>query len=62
MVIFHIGMLLQVLIKDEKFSKKFKGKLLSRIKEEDNQILAIDYSSQGQFFATAGKDRTVRLI
>ena len=30
--------------------------------EEGNQILACDYSSQGYYFATAGKDRSVSLI
>jgi len=37
------------------------GKLLSRIVEEGNQILACDYSSQGYYFATAGKDRSIRV-
>lgn len=32
------------------------GKLLSRIQEPDNQILAIDYTVSGQNFATAGQD------
>ena len=37
------------------------GKYLSRLQEEDNQILAMDYSPSGQTLATAGQDYKVRL-
>lgn len=37
------------------------GKYLTQIKEEDNQVLAMDYIYDGRTFATAGKDFKVRL-
>lgn len=32
------------------------GKLLAKIQEPDNQILALDYTVSGQNFASAGQD------
>lgn len=32
------------------------GKLLTRLFETDNQVLALDYSQDGRTFATSGKD------
>jgi len=37
------------------------GKCLHTITEKDNQLFCIDYFSDGSQFATAGRDRTVRL-
>eukprot|EP00357_Protocruzia_adherens_P028148 CAMPEP_0114986746 /NCGR_PEP_ID=MMETSP0216-20121206/8599_1 /TAXON_ID=223996 /ORGANISM="Protocruzia adherens, Strain Boccale" /LENGTH=355 /DNA_ID=CAMNT_0002349219 /DNA_START=37 /DNA_END=1104 /DNA_ORIENTATION=+ len=37
------------------------GKCLHTIHEETNQIYCVDYARDGQSFATAGKDRTVRV-
>ncbi|KAG2374261.1 hypothetical protein C9374_010831 [Naegleria lovaniensis] len=36
-------------------------KLLNEIVEEDNQVYVVDYRKDGSYFATAGKDSTVRL-
>ncbi len=37
------------------------GKELSRFKEENNQIFAIDYNKDGTQFVTAGKDAAIRV-
>lgn len=37
------------------------GKCLHTIKEDGNQLYTVDYRSDGAQFATAGKDKTVRL-
>jgi len=37
------------------------GKMLHRMTEPDNQILCLDYNRDGSNFATAGKDRKVRI-
>lgn len=37
------------------------GKCLHTIKDEENQLYAVDYRDDGAVFATAGKDKTVRL-
>lgn len=37
------------------------GKLLHRITEPENQVLCLDYNRDGSNFATAGKDRKVRI-
>ncbi|EFC50757.1 predicted protein [Naegleria gruberi] len=37
------------------------GKLLNEIQEEENQAYVVDYRKDGAYFATAGKDSTVRL-
>jgi len=37
------------------------GKLLHRMSEPDNQILCLDYNTDGSNFATAGKDRKIRI-
>lgn len=37
------------------------GKCLHTIKDEDNQLFCVDYNPEGTMFATAGKDRSVRV-
>mmetsp|Transcript_50446 Transcript_50446/g.121434 ORF Transcript_50446/g.121434 Transcript_50446/m.121434 type:complete len:389 (-) Transcript_50446:90-1256(-) len=37
------------------------GKCLHTIKDEENQLYCVDYRRDGAMFATAGKDKTVRL-
>ena len=37
------------------------GRLLHSITEPNNQVYALDYSEDGKFFATAGKDAAVRV-
>jgi COMPASS component SWD3 len=37
------------------------GKLLHRIVEHENQVLCLDYNPDGTSFATAGKDRKIRV-
>eukprot|EP01016_Furgasonia_blochmanni_P040462 TRINITY_DN5166_c0_g2_i1.p1 TRINITY_DN5166_c0_g2~~TRINITY_DN5166_c0_g2_i1.p1 ORF type:complete len:360 (+),score=25.66 TRINITY_DN5166_c0_g2_i1:272-1351(+) len=37
------------------------GKMIHRIIEEDNQILAMDYSADGSYIATGGKDYKIRI-
>lgn len=37
------------------------GKVLHEVHEKDNQIFAVDYRPDGSGFATAGKDKVVRL-
>ena len=37
------------------------GKILQKIEEEKNPLMCVDYSYDGQFFATGGNDKVVRL-
>lgn len=37
------------------------GKYLNRVNENDNQILSIDYTRNGEWLATAGKDCKIRI-
>lgn len=37
------------------------GKKIFQIHEKDNKILALDYSRDAQYFASAGEDKTVRI-
>ena len=54
-----IGMSHQVRIVQNMKVIFFKGKLLHKIVEKDNQILCLDYSPDGLSFASAGKDYKV---
>lgn len=37
------------------------GKCLHTIHDDDNQLYCVDYRNDGAVFATAGKDKTVRI-